>query len=151
MLLVVAGALALTAERLSAGQRTPSAAASDAGDVGDIGSFTGPVIARLEASRPSVQLWIDPLEAGFRADPGVIPVASGSGVPTVIATARPGRQLTAILIADDRPVAVIDGAVVNVGDVLQDGARVTSIRSDRVSIREKNGQWRVITIQSGRR
>jgi aminoglycoside phosphotransferase (APT) family kinase protein len=57
--------------------------------------------------------------------------------------------LTAILIADDRPVAVIDGSVVKVGDTLPDGARITAIRSDRVAVMERNGQHRVLTISPG--
>jgi hypothetical protein len=54
-------------------------------------------------------------------------------------------------VADDKPVAVIDGALVNVGDVLPDGGRIASIRGDRVAISERNGQMRVLTIASGRR
>lgn len=152
MLLLIAGAIALTAERLSANPRGPAAApVGDADALGDIGGFMEPVIALLEASPSDIQLRMDPFDARPRFDPAAFPVASGLRAPTVNASGRPGRQLTAILIADDRPpVAVIDGAVVNAGDVLPDGAEVASIRTDRVSLREKNGQWRVITIQSGR-
>jgi hypothetical protein len=59
--------------------------------------------------------------------------------------------LTAILIvSEDRSVAVIDDAVVSVGDKLADGARVDAIRSDRVSVVERNGQKRVLTLTAGR-
>jgi hypothetical protein len=54
--------------------------------------------------------------------------------------------LTAILIADDRRVAVIDDATVSVGDVLSDGSRVSSIQPNRVFVVEKNGRWRTLTL-----
>lgn len=119
----------------------------------DVRSLLGPMMAELRTSAPTVDLPVDPFDPRPAADTRAFPVASGGGGPTVNATRTsgpPGRQLTAILIADDRPVAVIDGAVVNVGDVLPDGGRVASIRSDRVSILEKNGQWKVLIIRSGR-
>lgn len=77
-------------------------------------------------------------------------VASGSAIPTVppAPTARPqgGRQLTAILIADERRVAVIDESSVTVGDVLRDGARVSAIQPDRVWVVEKDGRWQMLTL-----
>lgn len=144
---MTSGAIALAAERLSADPRGPSTAPANATSASDdIAGFMAPVVAPLESSRPTIHLPLDPFEGRQRIDPSMFPVASGTDAPTVSPTERPGRQLTAILIADDRPVAVIDGAVVNVGDVLPDGARVASIRADRVSLLEKNGQWRVITM-----
>jgi hypothetical protein len=114
--------------------------------LGDIGDFMAPLQGAVERSLAAAPLHFDPLDAGAR---GGFPVAQGARVPTV--NARAGRQLTAILVADDKPVAVIDGALVNVGDVLPDGGRVASIRGDRVAISERNGQMRVLTIASGRR
>lgn len=147
MLLVTSGAIALAAERLSADPRGPSTAPTSAVGVTDeIASYMVPVVAQLEASRPAINLPLDPFEGRQQINAGMFPVASAGGAPTVSAAGRPGRQLTAILIADDRQVAVIDGVVVNVGDVLPDGARVASIRADRVSLLEKNGQFRVITM-----
>ena len=149
-MLLSAGAVALAANRLAADPRGPVASATPA-PADDISAYLAPVMARLESSRPVVQLHSDPFDGGQTYVPDAIPVASGSDAPTVSASARPGRQLTAILIADDRPVAVIDGAVYNLGDVLPDGARVATIRADRVSLLEANGQWRVLIIHSGRR
>jgi hypothetical protein len=54
--------------------------------------------------------------------------------------------LTAILISDQRRVAVIDEATVGVGDVLRDGARISAIQADRVWVVQKNGQWRMLTL-----
>lgn len=115
---------------------------------GDVGNFMSPVTGDLGPQRADVKLARDPFEA--TPPGGGAAVASVAPAPTVNASRRPARQLTAILIADDRPVAVIDGEVVNVGDVLPDGARVASIREDRVSLLERSGQWRVLTLSSGR-
>lgn len=139
-------AVALTAERLSARARAPMSAAAGLAALGDIGGFVTPLEGAVQAQGGTSELRFDPFsESASRR----IPVAPGQRTPTV--SARGGRQLTAILIADDRPIAVIDGALVNVGDVLPDGGRVAAIRADRVAISEKNGQMRVIMIPTGRR
>jgi len=97
--------------------------------------------------RPGARLDRDPLESALEiVQSGV---ASDSPAPTVN-VARPGQQLTAILIADDTPVAVIDGEVVNLGDVLPNGARVAAIRQDRVTLIEKGGRTRVLTLSPER-
>lgn len=147
MALLLAGtAVALAAERLADGARAPLTGGASVAALGDIGGFMTPVQASAESPLWAAPLHSDPFEAGAR---GGFPVAQGPRGPTV--SARAGRQLTAILIADDKPVAVIDGALVNVGDVLPDGGRVASIRGDRVAISERDGQMRVLTIASGRR
>ena len=83
----------------------------------------------------------------FGGSDAAISVASQSGSPTVptVSSGRT-RQLTAILVADNRPVAVIDDEVVSIGDVLRDGARVARIESERVFVVEKNGKWRTLTL-----
>lgn len=143
--LLLAGTLvALAAERLAADARAPMVGGASLAALGDIGGFVTPLEGDIQVQGSASALRVDPLgEAAAR-----IPVAPGQRAPTV--SARGGRQLTAILIADDRPIAVIDGVLVNVGDVLPDGGRVAAIRSDRVAISERNGQMRVLTI-SGRR
>lgn len=147
MALLLAGALvALAAERLAARARAPIAGGVSLAALGDIGGFVTPLEAGAALPGAAADLAVDPFGA---AAPSRIPVAPGPRTPTV--NARGGRQLTAILIADDRPVAVIDGALVNVGDVLPDGGRVAAIRADRVAISEKNGQMRVLMIPTGRR
>jgi hypothetical protein len=145
-LLVAGTVVALAAERLSSGARAPIAGGASLAALGDIGGFMTPLQSGSDLSVSSALLHSDPFDAGARA---AFPVAQGPRTPTV--RARAGRQLTAILVADDRPVAVIDGALVNVGDVLPDGGRVASIRGDRVAISERNGQMHVLTIASGRR
>lgn len=73
-------------------------------------------------------------------------VAPQSGAPTVPSSSANGRRLTAILVADERRVAVVDDAAVSVGSVLRDGARVAAIQPDRVFVVEKNGRWRTLTL-----
>jgi len=90
----------------------------------------------------------DPL--GGQRTPQAQTVAPRAGVSTVNSAVRRGRSLTAILISDQRSVAVIDEAVVGVGDRLPNGARVDAIQSDRVVVVERNGQRRVLTLTTGR-
>jgi hypothetical protein len=88
----------------------------------------------------SAQLARDPLESNE------ISVAKTPGAPTVSRTSGQERRLTAILIADNRPVAVINDKVVEVGTSLPDGARVSRIQADRVWLVEKTGSWRMLTL-----
>lgn len=101
-----------------------------------------PAPARLDTAsrRFDPQLTRDPLASSE------IPVAKTPGTPTVSRTSGQERRLTAILIADDRPVAVINDKVVEVGTSLPDGARVSRIQADRVWLVEKTGSWRVLTL-----
>jgi hypothetical protein len=146
-ILVASATVALAAERLSAPPRKSAGGALDAAAVGDVGHFMTPVGADSMLSRFRVNVRIDPLEArqGFAEQSDI---ASAGGIPTVPSSARSsnGRGLTAILIADERRVAVIDEATVSVGDVLGNGARVAAIQPDRVFVVEKNGRWRTLTL-----
>lgn len=146
-LLAAAASVALAAERLSAAPRALSASVVGVEAYGDVGSFLSPVAADLGVQRAEVRLTRDPFDQGPRAEELV--VAPAGSAPTVNAS-RPARQLTAILIADDTPVAVIDGEVVNLGDTLPDGARVASIREDRVSLVDRRGRWTVLTLTTRR-
>lgn len=144
--MLAGSAVALAGERLAASARTPLGAGAGLAALGDVAGFVTPGPVAPEEPLATGELRLDPfgdLPASAR-----IPVAPGGRAPTV--NARVGRQLTAILIADDRPVAVINGVLVSVGDVLPDGGRVAAIRADRVAISERNGQMRVLTISGGR-
>jgi hypothetical protein len=144
-------AIALAADRLSAAPEpsprpvgTPSASP-------EIAPFVVPLAG--DSALPSFRqiVAVDPFESrgGGAAR---LTVASGAATPTLPSalTARPqgGRQLTAILIADERRVAVIDEATVKVGDVLRDGARVSAIQTDRVWVVEKDGRWQMLTLNT---
>ena len=139
--MAAAALVALAAERMSADPAGPAARRISAPVLGE---FTAPVAGSVSSAPQPIALRADPLETrGYD-----LSVARGNDGPTVN-TSRRARQLTAILIADDRPVAVIDGSVVKVGDTLPDGARVTAIRTDRVAVMERNGQHRVLTMSPG--
>ncbi len=143
VILIASATVALAADRLAAPSRNVAAGAS-AGTAGDVASF----VARLrpDSLRPHFQLTIpvDPFD-DRRFSSYAEPVARQTGTPTV-PTVAVGRALTAILIADERRVAVIDEASVRVGDVLRDGARVAAIHPDRVWVVEKDGRWRMLTL-----
>ena len=55
-------------------------------------------------------------------------------------------MLTAILVSDDRRVAVIDDAAVSVGDVLPDGARVSAIQPSKVFVVDNKGRFHTLTL-----
>jgi len=146
-LLLAAAAIALAADRLSA--------ASEPGPVGapsaspEVAPFVAPLTG--DSALPNFRqiVAVDPFDRRAGRESAV---ASGASTPTVPSapTTRPhrGRQLTAILIADERRVAVIDEATFKVGDVLRDGARVSAIQADRVWVVEKDGRWQMLTLTS---
>jgi hypothetical protein len=143
-ILIASASVALAADRLAAAPARPFSRVAPAGSVADIGSFISPVQPAGDGSRFAWSLDFDPFdrEGAATAQFDVASVPSGPTVPTTTARSR----LTAILIADDRAIAVIDEVTVSVGDVLRDGARVASIKPDRVSIVEKSGRWRTLTL-----
>ena len=58
-------------------------------------------------------------------------------------------QLSAILIAGPRPVAIINDQAVAAGAELADGSRVLSIERDHVVIRAPNGARRRLSLTAG--
>jgi hypothetical protein len=148
-ILVASALLALVAERVAAAPARPRAGASDVGGLADVGRFVSRTVGDSLAPGFHASVSLDPFDT--RLDTRAVPVeqvgvASAPAAPTVPSSARGGSGLTAILVADDRRVAVIDDAAVNVGDVLPDGARVSAIQPDRVWVVDKNGRWRMLTL-----
>jgi hypothetical protein len=146
-LLLAAAAIALAADRLSAASAAGPAGAPPASP--DVAPFVAPLArdSALPIFRQIVA--IDPFD-GHALRTARPTVASGAATPTVptapAARPRGGRQLTAILIADERRVAVIDESTVTVVDVLRDGARVSAIQPDRVWVVDKDGRWQMLTL-----
>ncbi len=128
-----------------------TALGADAAGVGNVAPYMAPVMPDSVAGRSVLRVAIDPFDPARREsfdEPGVAPDrASG----TVSRTPVAGPRLTAILIADERRIAVIDEATVKVGDVLRDGARVASIQADRVWVSDKDGRMRMLTLNVGGR
>lgn len=135
--------VALAAERLATSQpRASTPGALDAAGLSDVGDFVVPIRSYVAMPQFNTPVRSDPFETrrfGVAQD-----VAPQAAIPTVPSLA--GRRLTAVLIADERRVAVVDDAAVGVGDVLRDGARVAAIQPDRVFVVEKNGRWRTLTL-----
>lgn len=148
-LLLAAAAIALAADRLAAAPEPRPVGAPSASP--EIAPFVAPLAG--DSALPSFRqiVAVDPFESRGGREPRAA-VASGVATPTVPSapTVRPqgGRLLTAILIADERRVAVIDEATVKVGDVLRDGSRVSAIQADRVWVVEKDGRWQMLTLTS---
>ena len=122
------------------GGRTASAARR--GGAEDIGRFVTPFAAEADTAALAVAVGIDPFEPGTAP----VPVFDAES-PSVSQPAEPVKQrLTAILVADNRRMAVIDDATVGVGDVLRDGSRVSSIQTNRVWLVERSGQFRMLSL-----
>jgi hypothetical protein len=141
-------AIAVAAERLSSSAAPAAPAAARSGGLG--GSDISGFIARpgfdsmVPAFRMTVR--IDPFGPG--ASSAIPAVASGAGTRTVrpSATNSSGRVLTAILVANDRRVAVIDDAAVGVGDVLSDGTRVSAIQPSKVFLVDTKGRFHTLVL-----
>lgn len=146
VILVVSALVALAAERIAtSSRRATTPGALDVAAIGDISNYITPMRADSAVPRFRRNVRTDPFESRQVA-PEPSDVASQAGVPTVRSSAANGRRLTAILVADERRVAVVDDAAVSVGSVLRDGARVAAIQPDRVFVVEKNGRWRTLTL-----
>lgn len=142
--LALAAAVALGVEFAASGTTArPSASASPVA-TDEIEGFLAPIRREFGASRPQARVERDPLT------PGRMAASVARPSPVYTSTRQVGRRLTAILIADDRQVAVLDDAVVGIGDRLPDGARVDEIRGDRVWVVESNGRRKMLTLTPGR-
>jgi hypothetical protein len=140
---VVAALVALAADRIATSSRPITPGSFDIGALGEIGDFIAPIRADSMLPRYRAAVDHDPLDSRVAAEPRPdIAPPTAITVPSV----QPRNRLTAVLVAADRRVAVIDDAMVSVGDVLSDGARVTAIQRDRVFVVEKNGRWRTLTL-----
>ena len=140
-------AIAVAAERLTREPRGPNAgAAGAAGLTGtDISGFVAPLGFDSMVPPFRMPVRIDPLESGTRSNE--LAVAYPTGPRTVRTSSESGGHvLTAILVSDDRRVAVIDEAAVSVGDVLSDGARVSAIQPSKVFVVDSKGRFHTLTL-----
>lgn len=126
-----------------AGTAGRAAAAARRGGTEDIGRFVTPFVAEGDtAGALAVAVGVDPFEPG--AAP--LPPFEAESPSTSQPAQAPKQRLTAILMADNRRMAVIDDATVGVGDVLRDGSRVSSIQANRVWLVERSGQFRMLSL-----
>jgi hypothetical protein len=145
-MLLIAAVLALAADRYARGDsRAPSV--RNAVSAQDLARFVTPFHYEPIASRSMVAVGVDPF--GGAASFSELPVDSGD-LDRPGASPRARTRLTAILVADNSRVAVIDDATVSVGDILRDGSRVSAIQHDRVWLVDRNGQWRMLSLISSR-
>ena len=114
---------------------------------GDISGFIAPQAVSSMVPPFRLPIRVDPFELTEQVHETA--VASLPGSPTVRTSSTGGRVLSAILVADDRRVAVIDDAAVGVGDVLPDGARVSAIQPNRVFVVDSKGRWQTLTLTKG--
>jgi hypothetical protein len=146
-ILALSVAIAVAAERLAREPRGPNAgAAGAAGLTGtDISGFVAPLGFDSMVPPFRMPVRIDPLESGTRSSEFAVAYATG---PRTVGTssANAGHVLTAILVSDDRRVAVIDEAAVSVGDVLSDGARVSAIQPSKVFVVDTKGRFHTLTL-----
>ena len=145
-LLALSAAVALAADRLATSPL--SALGTEAVGGASAAPYMTPVVPD-SAGRPAAQrVPADPFD-GRDAASAQVAVAPATTTGSLSPTSTAGRRLTAILIADERRIAVIDDATVKVGDTLRDGARVASIQADRVWVSERNGRLRALILTGG--
>lgn len=135
--------IALAADRLTA--ERDAAARMRVTATPDVAPFVLPVAGDSARGQEAIALASDPFGDARRAAWDAA-VASGATSPTVPSAQPRGPRLTAILVADERRVAVIDEETVTVGATLRDGARVAAILPDRVWIAEKDGRRHMLTL-----
>lgn len=135
--------VALAADRYArAGSRPAAGKRGVTAD--DLSRFVVPVVPESAPARLALSIPGDPLATSAFAVPAEARDIGG-------ALARPARsRLTAILVADNSRVAVIDDATVAVGDYLADGSRVSAIQPDHVVLVDRNGQIRLLNLTSSR-
>ena len=63
--------------------------------------------------------------------------------------AAPDWRVSAIIIAGDRPIAIIDDQTVSSGSTLPDGSVIEAIERDHVVIREPNGVRHRLSLTTG--
>jgi hypothetical protein len=128
----------MTAEQIAkspaSASHQPSAAMTD-----DVGRFSRALVAETPTRASGPNAASDP----FSND---APVVTGSVAQAAAPVTPAAARLTAILIADDGSVAVIDDEAVSVGSTLKTGERVARILEDRVWVVKPNGQWRAFTL-----
>lgn len=143
-ILLVAAVVALAADRYARAD-SRAALAKGAANAEDLSRFVMPFASETIAPRSGVSVGADPFGAASIPE---LPLDSpGIDRPPPVAP-RSRSRLTAILVADNSRVAVIDDATVSVGDFLRDGSRVSSIQHDRVWLVDRNGQWRMLSLTS---
>lgn len=140
-IILLAAAVVAAAANRAAGRDATVSVTPGASAFGDIAQFIGGPVADSAVRSFPLDMARDPLIGDADVNSTV---ASGSNAPTVSPTAE--RKLTAVLIADERRVAVIDDAAVSVGDVLRDGSRVSAIQPNGVWLIDRSGRWRMLTL-----
>jgi hypothetical protein len=142
-ILVGSASLALVAERIAIPGKTATQGGLDVGGLAGIEQYVSRVPSDSVPLTSYASISLDPFDSHAAFIPR-LSVASRRPTPTV-PSSRADR-LSAILVADNRRIAVIDDATVTVGDVLGDGTRVSSIQPDRVWLVERTGRWRMLTL-----
>jgi hypothetical protein len=138
-ILLIALVLAMTAEQIAGAPANANRRASTDDVSDDIGRFSRAVVVDVPTRAVGPSAASDPFSGDApQPEPGV----EQASTPI----AQPAARLTAVLIADDGSVAVIDDEAVSVGATLKTGERVARILEDRVWIVKPNGQWRALTL-----
>lgn len=114
-------------------------------ELDSLSRYLTPMADSLAASRDTVSA------AAFEGDPFQPPApVARVRAPVVVAQApAPDWVLSAIFITASRRAAVVNDVLVNIGDRLPGGARVSAIERDHVVIVEPSGTERRLTLREG--
>jgi hypothetical protein len=138
-------AIAVAAERLTASP-TGAIAPAATGAGTDISGFVAPLGFDSMVAPFRIPIRIDPFGAAASTEEPDVAYVPGTRTVRTSSDDAAGRVLTAILVADDRRVAVIDDEAVKVGDVLPDGARVSAIQPTKVFLVDSKGRFHTLTL-----
>lgn len=116
-------------------------------ELDSLSRYLTPIGDSLASSRDSVSA------LAFEGDPFEPPApvrVAPEPRPAVVAQApSPNWALSAIFITANRRAAVVNDILVNIGDRLPGGARVSAIERDHVLIVEPSGTERRLTLREG--
>lgn len=115
-------------------------------ELDSLSRYLTPMADSLAASRDTVNA------AAFEGDPfePPAPVHVAPAPRSAVAPApAPDWVLSAIFITASRRAAVVNDVLVNIGDRLPGGARVSAIERDHVVIIEPSGTQRRLTLREG--
>lgn len=151
--MVVATAL-VAASQLLVPEPPQRLALPQAGEMVELVPYLDPAELELPSSAglpETVRIPGDPFTAGRAmswSEPGQRTGTSGNPVGPGRETPRsPGWRLSAIMIAGERRVAILNDRLVRPGDRLEDGTRVTAVEPDHIVLITSGGERRRLDLE----
>jgi hypothetical protein len=137
--------------RALSGVAAPAPPPPQTADLDALSKYLAPLASPASTSSDMVEPPI-----GVQRDPFAAPVAEvvaaparSDSAPVVVAPAAGTWTVNAVLITDSYRAAIINDALVTLGNKLSDGARLTAVERDHVVLMDAQGTKRIITVRDG--